>query len=213
MKTVKRRSFIKKGLMGGAATVLTPTVLAAGAVTPDEIEGPFYPITPQQDQDFDLTHIAGRSGKAQGEVVNIQGQVLDTDGKPVMGATVDIWQANAAGRYRHPHDKNPAPLDPDFQGWAIVQSGQQGGFGFKTIIPGAYPVSSAWTRPPHIHFKVSKTGYEEVTTQMYFPGHPLNEVDRLFQSKTPAEQKMMVAQYINEQQSTLQYNIVVRAIE
>ncbi len=145
-------------------------------------------------------------------MVTIQGQVLDIEGNPVEGATVDIWQANAAGRYRHPHDNNPAPLDPDFQGWAIVQSGVQGGFKFKTVIPGAYPVSDAWKRPPHIHFKVSKKGYAEVTTQMYFPDHELNQVDRLLQSKTAAEQQMMVARSVDGEEVTLRYDIVLQAL-
>ncbi len=207
-----RRSFVRMGLAGGAITAITPNVLAANAITPDEIEGPFYPITPQKDQDFDLTQVTGKDEKALGEVVTIQGQVLDIDGNPVEGATVDIWQANAAGRYRHPHDANPAPLDANFQGWAIVQSGEQGGFKFKTIIPGPYPVSDSWTRPPHIHFKVSKSGYDEVTTQMYFPDHELNQVDRLLQSKTKDEQKMMVAQSVKGDKSNLLYNIVMQAV-
>jgi len=181
----------------------------AGTVTPPEIEGPFYPLTPQKDMDFDLTSVIGREGTAQGQVVFIEGQVVDQNSNPVEDATVDIWQANAAGRYRHPHDTNPAPLDPDFQGWAIVQSGKQGKFKFKTIVPGAYPVNKDWTRPPHIHFKVSKRGYSELTTQMYFPANELNSTDILLQAKSKNEQQLMIARTVSESPFTLEYIITL----
>jgi protocatechuate 3,4-dioxygenase beta subunit len=89
----------------------------------------------------------------------MKGSVRDTDGQSVEDVTVDLWQANAAGRYRHPHDPNTAPLDEDFQGWAIVPSGKDGEFRFKTVFPGVYPAGEGWVRPPHIHFKVSKRGF------------------------------------------------------
>lgn len=211
MKKSNRRSFIKDNVVGGALIALS-TSTYAGVPTPPEIEGPFYPLYPQKDQDFDLTQVDGHAHKAKGDVVNIQGNVIDVDGSPIENATVDIWQANSMGRYRHPHDQNKAALDPDFQGWAIVQSGKKGGFKFKTIIPGAYPVSKTWLRPPHIHFKVSKMGYEEIITQMYFPNHELNDIDQLLQRKTKAEQKMMIASAVKEQSNTLEYNIVLQKI-
>lgn len=123
--------------------------------------------------------------------------------------TVDVWQANAAGRYSHPHDPNPAPLDPSFQGWAIVPSGKDGDFRFKTVIPGAYPAEDDWVRPPHIHFKLSKRGYVELTTQMYFPDQELNDVDRLLQSKSPAEQELMIAKPSASEPDILRYQIVI----
>lgn len=211
MKKTNRRHFIKQGVASTALAAISGSALSAAA-TPHQTMGPFYPITPQKDQDFDLTHIEGHSEKALGEVVVIQGQVVDTNGEPIANATVDIWQANAAGRYNHPHDSNTAPLDPNFQGWAIVQSGQNGGFKFKTIIPGAYPVSDEWSRPPHIHFKVSKTGFQEVVTQMYFPDHPLNGIDKLLQSKTSEEQLMMVAAPDKVKKDQLNYQLVMAAV-
>jgi len=210
MNNKNRRNFLKKSLIGGSV-VISPAVISA-VVTPPEIEGPFYPITAQKDKDFDLTQIKGHDHAALGEVVTIRGRVVNTEDEVIEDATVDIWQANAAGRYSHPHDENPAPLDPNFQGWAIVQSGQKGGFKFKTIVPGEYPVSKEWTRPPHIHFKVSKNGYEEVVTQMYFPDHKLNQVDNLLQGKSAAEQKMMIAQSDTNEPGTLTFNIVLKAI-
>ena len=208
MTDTKRRAFLKKSLIGGVAVGISPSLLA-GQPTPNETAGPFYPITPQKDQDFDLTQIEGRSQAALGEVVHIKGRVIDTEGNPIEDATVDIWQANAAGRYNHPHDTNPAPVDPSFQGWAIVQSGKNGEFKFKTIVPGPYPVSEDWTRPPHIHFKVSKAGYDEVVTQMYFPDHELNLLDNLLQRKTPAEQEMMIAKRDAEKSHGLTYDVVL----
>ncbi len=212
MKQPDRRNFIKMGLLSGA---LAPLYSGANnteqAKTPAETAGPFYPITPQKDKDFDLTHIEGKTSPAAGELIFIEGVVVDTAGTPIEDVTVELWQANAAGRYAHPHDTNPAPLDPNFQGWAIARSGKQGGFRFKTIMPGAYPVSGSWSRPPHIHYKISKRGYIELTTQMYFQGHPLNQKDRLINRKTENEQKLMEAKKVSKARAmdTYQYQIVL----
>ena len=213
MSDASRRTFIKAGMVGGLAAALSKLTRAANSTylpTPTEIEGPFYPITPQKDKDFDLTRIEGRSGIAQGRKIFIEGQVLDTDGQPVENATVDLWQANAAGRYRHPYDSNPAPVDPNFQGWAIVQSGRQGRFHFKTVLPGAYPASGKWMRPPHIHFRVSKRGYLELVTQMYFEGQELNRSDLLLMRKSEMERQSMVARRIKDEPETYRYTIVLQ---
>lgn len=210
MPKIDRRYFLR-GSLAGAASLLAEPVLALSP-TPSEVKGPFYPIWVQKDKNFDLTHMQGQTGKALGQVITIQGQVLDQLGNPIEDALVDLWQANAAGRYRHPRDSNPAPLDPNFQGWAIVPSGKQGQFLFKTIYPGAYPASRNWTRPPHIHFKVSKKGYREIVTQMYFPNHPLNDSDLLLQDKTQAEQKLMIATLMDEKPEKYQYSIVLEKL-
>ena len=215
MSRVSRRSFMKASVIGTFTAILaniSRSVLAAVfAPTPPETEGPFHPIFPQKDKDFDLTRIVGSNESAKGKVIVIEGQVLDTDGHVVEDAMVDLWQANAAGRYRHPRDQNRAPLDPNFQGWAFIQSGKQGGFRFKTIFPGAYPASSDWIRPPHIHFKVSKNGYVTLTTQMYFPGQKLNETDLLLMNKSDEEQRQMIATLIQKDPETYQFNIILKA--
>lgn len=212
MLKINRRSFIS----GSFASLLTAPVYAFTSTplspTPGETEGPFYPVWMQKDKDFDLTKIAGKSGVAKGKTIIIQGRVIDTHGQAVEDALVDLWQANAAGRYRHPYDTNQAPLDPNFQGWAIVPSGKDGKFLFKTIYPGAYPASRSWTRPPHIHFKISKKGYVEVVTQMYFPNHPLNDMDRLLMRKNQAEQKQMIAIQISDKPETYEYIIVLEKV-
>lgn len=205
-----RRTFLKSGVLSGLAASTAALHAADLQPTPTEIKGPFHPIQAQKDKDFDLTQIEGMSGLAAGKHIFIKGVVIDTDSNPIEDVTVDLWQANAAGRYRHPHDPNTAPLDPNFQGWAIVPSGVKGEFRFKTVFPGTYPAAEGWTRPPHIHFKVSKRGYVELVTQMYFPGHPLNEKDLLLQRKTAAEQPTMIATQSSEAPETYQFRIVLQ---
>ncbi len=208
---MKRRDFIKRGVVGGAMGLVTGAAFAARP-TPSEIEGPFYPVYPQKDKDFDLTRIQGRAGVARGKIIIVQGRVVDTDGKPLEDAMVDLWQANAAGRYNNPRDSNPAPLDPNFQGWAIVPSGSDGGFRFKTVYPGAYPAGADWMRPPHIHFKVSKRGYVELVTQMYFPGENLNEQDLLLMHKPIDQRPLMIATRLPGDPETYRYDIVLEKV-
>lgn len=205
-----KREFIKTGLLGCLLPALPGELFASSLLpTPSEIEGPFYPVLQQKDKDFDLTRINGSSETAAGNVIYIEGQVVDTNDKPIEDAIVDLWQANTYGRYRHPRDPNRAPLDPNFQGWAIVPSGTNGEFKFKTILPGAYPASRDWMRPPHIHFKISKPGYEKLTTQMYFPGQKLNQHDLLLMNKTKDEQERMIAKLISNEPPTYRYKVVL----
>ncbi len=214
MKKSSRRKFLQtsliSGAFGGFAAFARAGSLPPLTQTPPEVPGPFYPVLPQKDKDFDLTRIEGQSSVAKGQVIWIEAEVLDLTGKPIEGVSVELWQANAAGRYRHPHDTNPAPLDPHFQGWAIVASGKEGQIRFKTIMPGAYPASKTWTRPPHIHFKISKRSYMELITQMYFPGHRLNETDHLLKRKRVEEQKLMMASRVKEDPETYCYRIVMQ---
>lgn len=211
MNKFNRRNLLKTSFLGAFLTYFAKDGMAINS-TPTETKGPFYPVTPQKDKDFDLTTIVGNKERAKGQIVNIIGKVIDKNSNPIENATVDIWQANAAGRYRHPHDSNPAPLDSNFQGWAIVQSGEEGLFKFKTIIPGAYPVSKTWTRPPHIHFKVTKRGYTELVTQMYFPDNELNKNDLLLQRKTKDEQGLMVAKRVEGKHNTLEYTVILSSV-
>jgi protocatechuate 3,4-dioxygenase beta subunit len=198
MKSIKRRSFIK-GLAAGTSASVFATGLHAKQTTPEEIEGPFYPITPQKDKDADLTRVKGKSGVAKGEIIEVYGQILDQNANPVEDATIDIWQANTFGKYHHPHDENPKPIDENFQSWAIIQSGTDGLFKMKTVMPGEYPIpDSTWVRTPHIHFKVGKLGYIQLITQLYFPNHPLNARDPLIINKTPEETEQMTAKLVTD---------------
>jgi len=176
-----RRRVLKWSAGLGGLAVLSP---AAGTATqplrrtPNQTAGPFYPSVKPLDTNADLTRVAGRSERASGQIVHLTGRVLNRHGAPVPGASVEIWQANAHGRYAHPADSSPAPLDPNFQGFAVQTTDAEGRYRFTTIKPAAYHTSPGgdWIRPPHIHFAV--TGNDDrVVTQMYFPDEPLNERD------------------------------------
>jgi len=122
---------------------------------------------------------------AMGERIIVGGRVLDEDGRPVRGAMLEIWQANAAGRYHHVRDQHDAPLDPHFAGSARVFSDDEGRWQITTIKPGAYPWGNhknAW-RPNHIHYSLFGTGFaQRIITQMYFPGDPLLDLDPIYLS-------------------------------
>ncbi len=202
---------VKLSLLGSIAGTLGFSKVLATMPTPSETEGPFYPVKDQQDKDADLTQVDGQDGVARGQHIIVSGQVRDIAGNPIDKALLDIWQADANGRYRHPLDVNSAPLDKDFQGWAIVRSDSTGLFRFKTVIPGAYPASRTWIRPPHIHFKISKPGYRALTTQMYFPDEALNKTDLLLNDKSATERSAMIAGKIDQQGNLpiYEYNIVL----
>ena len=154
---------------GGAGVPFSPKLAAAEATlqrTPDQILGPFYPLSGLP-QTSDLTRVSGRSGRAEGQVLNVIGRVLNLAGEPVRNAKVEVWQANAYGRYTHPSDPNPAPLDPNFEGSAVLTTDSQGRYRFKTIKPAAYPAGPDRMRPAHIHFQVSGR-QDKIVTQMYF---------------------------------------------
>lgn len=212
MQSNDRRSFLKKSLIGTVATVIAGNV-SAQTSTPRDAEGPFYPITPQKDKDANLTKVEGKTGTAKGTIIEVYGQVLDTNLTPIEDATIDLWQANSFGKYHHPHDKSDAPIDEHFQSWAIIQSGKNGNFRFKTIMPGAYPYQAKpeEQRTPHIHLKIGKHGYEPVLTQMYFPDQAQNKTDGLYQRKTKEQQAMMTAQY-TEKKDVFLYNIYLEKI-
>jgi protocatechuate 3,4-dioxygenase beta subunit len=149
--------------------------------TPGEILGPFYPVLRSVEKTADLTALPGKLGRAAGQVIYVMGRVVNVQGQPVKGARVELWQANAHGRYTHPSDTNPAPLDPNFEGFAVQDTDAEGRYRFKTIKPGAYPATGNWIRPPHLHFEVTGK-INRMITQMYFPGEPLNDRDLLLQN-------------------------------
>ncbi len=189
-----RRSMLKAtfgALAGGTALLAARQAAACAAATPAQTEGPFFPVTAQADQDWDLTVIPGRRAAPLGEAVYVLGQVTNEQCRPVAGVSVEIWQACASGRYNHPGDTSGLPLDPNFQYWGIAITDATGNYKFKTILPGDYPADDTWQRPPHIHFKLHKRGLHELTTQMYFAGNPLNDDDLILRN-VPEDQRASV---------------------
>ncbi len=153
--------------------------------TLSEITGPRFGRAALRSGEQDLTQCNG--GAAVGERIVVGGRIFDEDGQPVRDALIEIWQANAAGRYVHAGDQHDAPLDPHFSGMGATVSDHEGRYRFMTIKPGAYPWRNhhnAW-RPAHIHFSLFGNAYaQRLVTQMYFPGDPLMAFDPIFNSTT-----------------------------
>ncbi len=177
------------GLAAGAAVLAAgPVARAACLPTPRQPEGPFYPVAIGE-ADWDLTRVAGAAGRAEGTVIEVTGRILDGGCRPAAGCVIELWQANRHGRYDHPGDRQrQRALDPNFQGYARLVADRDGAYRFVTIMPGAYPASAVWMRPPHIHFRLQAPGRRPLTTQMYFAGHPLNADDRLL-AQVPADRR------------------------
>ena len=148
-----------------------------------QLPGPVYGRVPVLPGDADLTQ--QHDGQPLGERIVVSGRVVDSDGHPARHALVEVWQANAAGRYVDPVDDHPAPLDPNFTGAGRCLTDGEGRYRFVTVKPGAYPWrnhENAW-RPAHIHFSVFGPSLESrLVTQMYFPGDPLMPLDPILQS-------------------------------
>ena len=158
-----------------------PLVIIPSTLT--ELTGPAYGEAAIGPLDDDLTR--QHAGEPLGERIVVSGRVVDQAGRPLRGQLVEIWQANAAGRYAHVVDSHDAPLDPNFSGGGRCLTNDDGWYRFTTVKPGAYPWGNhlnAW-RPNHIHFSVFGRAFtERLVTQMYFPGDPLFEYDPIFNS-------------------------------
>jgi protocatechuate 3,4-dioxygenase, beta subunit len=159
-----------------------------GPVFGDDVVGPL-------DNDLTTQH----DGEPQGQRITVHGRVLDEDGRPIPRALVEVWQANAGGRYRHEVDQHPAPLDPNFSGAGRCLTDIEGRFEFITIKPGAYPWGNhpnAW-RPSHIHFSVFGRAFvQRLVTQMYFPDDPLFPYDPIFNAiRDPAARQLLVSRF------------------
>jgi protocatechuate 3,4-dioxygenase beta subunit len=157
----RRRLFVALALAwaGTRGAIAQPALVP----TPSQTEGPFYPRTLPADRDADLTRVAGRSARARGIPVHLDGRVLARDGRPLAGARLELWQCDVTGRYHHVGD--PGPLDEDFQGFGIATADRDGRYAFVTIRPVAYA-----GRPPHMHFRIRHASAPVLTTQLYFAG-------------------------------------------
>ena len=151
--------------------------------TISELTGPVYGHENVRDTDTDLTR--QHAGEPLGERIIVTGRVTDEDGRPLANTLIEVWQANAAGRYVHVKDQHPAPLDPNFSGAGRCVTDAEGRYAFTSVKPGAYPWKNhhnAW-RPAHIHFSLFGPSFlTRLITQMYFPGDPLFPFDPIFNS-------------------------------
>ncbi len=187
---MSRRSMLtaSMALAGAALTGMSPAFAERRLrPTDDDALGPFYPLTVPADTDFDMTMIQGNKERAKGQLLYLSGRVLNTNGESVSGAVLEIWQANAAGRYAHPGDTSKAPLDPNFQGYARIVTGADGGYRLKTVNPAPYG-----GRTRHIHFDI-KGAKSRVITQMYFEGEKRNASDDLFKLHSEKDRKTVLA--------------------
>jgi protocatechuate 3,4-dioxygenase beta subunit len=157
--------------------------LVARSQTLTELTGPVYGYDAVQPLDNDLTRNAVQGSEPLGERIILTGRILDDTGAPVQNALIEIWQANAAGRYIHHYDQHPAPLDPNFRGTGRTLTNERGEYRFTSIRPGAYPWRNhpnAW-RPAHIHLSICGVNIlQRLVTQMYFPGDPLLPLDPIY---------------------------------
>jgi len=165
--------------------------------TLSELTGPAFGEDAVAEGDDDLTK--QHAGEPLGERIIVSGRLVDGDGRPIRSALIEVWQANAAGRYAHRHDRHSAPLDPNFTGAGRCSTDEDGRYRFVSVKPGAYPWGNhenAW-RPAHIHFSVFGRAFtQRLVTQMYFPGDPLFHADPILQSiRDPKARALLVSSF------------------
>ena len=164
-------------LAGTAASLLAATRSHAAtlAATPQQTEGPFYPVSFPADMDSDLVQVRGQAAQAMGTVLHLEGRVLDASGRPLPGTLVEIWQSDAQGLYDHPRQPGRDRRDAAFQGYGRMMADGEGRYRFRTLKPVAYP-----GRTPHIHLKVATGTGGLLTSQFYIAGEPQNDRDGVF---------------------------------
>ena len=167
-------------------------------LTLSEMTGPWRPSEHVTPEDADLTRNAGTGGEAIGQRIIVTGHVTDERGAPLPNMLIEIWQANAAGRYVHKADQWPGPLDPNFLGIGRCLTNEAGEYRFLTVRPGAYPwrnEPNAW-RPAHIHISLLGNSWKDrLVTQMYFPDDPLLGRDAIFNAVPESSRGRLIASY------------------
>ena len=179
---------IRRLVLAGTALVPIRSAFASTLVpTPGQTEGPFYPTAFPADADNDLVQVRGQSARAMGTVLHLQGRVLDTSGKPLGGATVEIWQCDVNGIYDHPRQSGRDRRDTAFQGFGRIAADASGAYRFRTLKPVAYA-----GRSPHIHFKVATSTGRLLTSQFYVAGEPGNDRDGVFRGIRDPRQRELI---------------------
>jgi protocatechuate 3,4-dioxygenase beta subunit len=176
--TNRRNFFAQLGAAGLASAFMrVPGAFAQALITtPEQTEGPYYPITLPLDTDNDLLVINSSITPAVGMIAYLSGKILDSSGSPIRDAHVEIWHADNTGAYIHPSSMGYAARDQNFQGFGRFLTGSTGEYLFRTIVPGLYT-----GRTRHIHMKVKVAGRQDLTTQVYFEGEPQNSSDMVLQ--------------------------------
>jgi protocatechuate 3,4-dioxygenase beta subunit len=202
------KSTVKRGPMQPMLRIVAPEPVTRNITPSPRILLP---------NDMDLT--AHGESEPLGEKIVVTGRVLDEDGQPVRNSLLEVWQCNAAGRYRHKRDQHNAPLDPNFNGWGKMMTDDEGRYRFVTIKPGPYPWGNhdkAW-RPAHIHFSLFGNVYaQRLVTQMYFPNDPLFDYDPIFQSIPDlAARQRLISRFslehtVGDQMLGYEFDIVLR---
>lgn len=182
--TVRRRRFLAQLALGTLAFGASRAQAARYLLTPTQTEGPFYPDHLPLDTDNDLLFINDSPASALGDVTWLSGRILDTNGKPIRGATVEIWQCDRNGAYLHTQSGNRDRRDTHFQGFGRFVTDSTGEYLFRTIKPVPYP-----GRTPHIHFAVKSKGRERFTTQCYVRGEAGNPGDQIWSKVKDARQR------------------------
>lgn len=204
-----RRRFIVGGLAAAGGLVLPGAADAQQRPrTPAQTEGPFYPRTMPADIDNDLVVVRGGEARAQGTVAHVMGRLLDTNGRPIQNAQIEIWQCDSRGIYLHPRSAGSGGRDTAFQGFGRVMTDAEGRYTFRTIKPVPYP-----GRTPHIHFAVATPDRRSLTTQMYLAGEAQNARDGLYRSLGRASELVTVrfdaANGIEQGAIAGEFNIVI----
>ncbi len=189
---IDRRRFLEIGLVAAASGCTRRPAVRAPArcaePTPEDLVGPFLPRHYQGDAD--LTRVPGHA-RAQGTLIEIRGLVTDDRCRPLAGARLEVWQANTFGRYLDDRDHSGRPLDPGFQGNALVSADGDGRFAILTVKPGSYR-GTADMRAPHVHFRISGAGCHDDVTQMYFAGEALNATDENLRLLSEPERRRLI---------------------
>ena len=184
LSLLSRRQFAQAALASAGLFVALPALSQPQpqlGTTAESPMGPFYPLHPPAENDADLTRLAGHRNRARGTMIELTGRIRDVRGHAIAGARMELWQANAAGRYAHALDPATAPLDPDFQSYARLTTGADGSYRIVTIKPGGYD-SPIGHRPPHLHFDLRGRTHRTVA-QMYFAEDAeANARDSLYQA-------------------------------
>jgi protocatechuate 3,4-dioxygenase beta subunit len=218
-KAQNRRKFLTNlGLTAGAGIIGSSFIKPIQNLTTKDCKttpilelGPYAVMKyrKQADHDIDLTQIDGNAGVAFGQVITVFGKITDKNCKPIQSAIVEIWSANHYGKYHHEYDKSQRQDDPNFQGWGQAITNEFGEYKFKTIYPGPYG-----SRTRHIHYKVAKRNYHELTTQLFFEGEARNSKDFIL-SSFPHDEQQLITRPLVDKEGTKQveFNITLDQIE